>query len=65
MSFEHVSDDIKAMRELRKVLNPDGWAVLQVPITTDCTFENPSIIDPKERLRLFGQEDHIRRYGPD
>jgi hypothetical protein len=23
------------------------------------------VIDPKERERLFGQFDHVRRYGPD
>jgi hypothetical protein len=38
---------------------------LLVPITADKTVEDPSIEDPKERLRLFGQEDHVRRYGPD
>ena len=63
--FEHVSDDQKAMREFQRVLNPDGWAVLQVPITADRTFEDPSIVDPEERLRLFGQVDHVRRYGHD
>ena len=36
-----------------------------VPITAERTIEDPSIEDPKERLRLFGQEDHVRRYGPD
>ena len=63
--LEHVSDDKKAMREFHRVLNLDGWAVLQVPITSDRTFEDPSIVDPKERLRLFGQDDHVRRYGHD
>jgi len=24
-----------------------------------------SCLDSKERLRVFGQEDHVRRYGPD
>ena len=24
-----------------------------------------NLTDPKERLRLFGQEDHVRCYGPD
>ena len=63
--LEHVPDDRKAMRELRRVLKSDGWAVLLVPITADETFEDPSVTDPAERLRLFGQEDHVRRYGPD
>lgn len=63
--LEHVPDDRRAMRELRRVLRPDGWAILQVPITAEETFEDPSVTDPKERERLFGQFDHVRRYGPD
>jgi len=63
--LEHVPDDRKAMRELHRVLHPAGWAVLQVPITAERTYEDPSITDPKERERVFGQHDHVRRYGPD
>lgn len=63
--LEHVPDDRRAMRELRRVLAPDGWAVLLVPITAERTFGDPSITDPRERERLFGQHDHVRRYGPD
>jgi SAM-dependent methyltransferase len=63
--FEHVQDDKRAMREFHRVLKQDGWAILLVPIDADKTFENPSIVDPSERLRVFGQEDHVRRYGPD
>ncbi len=63
--LEHVPEDRKAMRELRRVLAPAGWAVLQVPITAEETFEDPSVTDPEERERLFGQCDHVRRYGPD
>lgn len=63
--LEHVPEDLKAMRELRRVLAPGGWAVLQVPITAEETVEDPSIADPEERERLFGQRDHVRRYGPD
>jgi SAM-dependent methyltransferase len=63
--FEHVQDDRRAMRELRRVMKDDGWAILLVPITCDKTFEDPSIVDPAEREKCFGQEDHVRRYGPD
>lgn len=63
--LEHVPDDRAAMRELRRVLHPTGWAVLQVPITAEQTYEDPSVTDPQERERVFGQHDHVRRYGPD
>jgi SAM-dependent methyltransferase len=63
--LEHVPDDRKAMREFRRVLADDGWAILLVPITSDRTFEDPAITEPSERRNVFGQEDHVRRYGPD
>ena len=63
--LEHVPDDRGAMREMCRVLRRDGWAIMMVPITVDQTIEDPSITDPAERLRLFGQDDHVRRYGPD
>ncbi len=63
--LEHVQDDRRAMREFRRVLKPDGWAVLLVPITVDTTYEDPSITEPAERLKAFGQDDHVRRYGVD
>ncbi len=61
--LEHVPDDRKAMRELRRVLAKDGWAILVVPIRGDETIEDPTVTDPKERERLFGQDDHLRSYG--
>jgi ubiquinone/menaquinone biosynthesis C-methylase UbiE len=63
--LEHVSDDRKAMGEFCRVLRPSGWAMLNVPINAAQTFEDPSITDPAERERVFGQYDHVRNYGPD
>ncbi len=63
--LEHVVDDRKALREFFRVLAAKGWAILLVPITTEKTFEDFSIIDPAERVRVFGQKDHLRRYGAD
>ncbi|MDX5325489.1 MAG: class I SAM-dependent methyltransferase [Bacteroidota bacterium] len=65
--LEHVNDDAQCMRELRRVLKPGGLAILQVPLYRDLekTIEDPSITDPKERHRLFGQYDHVRKYGLD
>jgi len=65
--LEHVLDDQKAMSELFRVLKPGGWAILQSPVdhNRDKTFEDPSIVSPDERERLFGQNDHVRIYGID
>lgn len=63
--LEHVPDDRKAMREFHRVLKPGGWAILQVPITAASTFEDSTVSTPEERERVFGQHDHVRRYGPD
>ena len=29
------------------------------------SFEDSSIVEPKEKLKAFGHEAHVRRYGPD
>jgi SAM-dependent methyltransferase len=63
--LEHVDDDRKAMGEFWRVLKPGGKAVLLVPIYVEKTIEDPGIVDPFERRRLFGQYDHVRVYGPD
>ncbi|MCT7983620.1 methyltransferase domain-containing protein [Laspinema sp. A4] len=65
--LEHIPNDIQAMKELFRVLKPGGWAILQVPIdpTLEKTFEDPNIISPQDRERLFGQSDHVRMYGRD
>jgi len=63
--LEHVLDDRKAMREFHRTLKSDGWAILLVPISADVTYEDASIVEPQDRLKAFGQEDHVRRYGPD
>jgi SAM-dependent methyltransferase len=63
--LEHIPDDRLAMRELNRVLRAGGWAILQVPIWGDTTREDPTVTDPKERERLFGQFDHVRMYGND
>lgn len=66
--LEHVADDKQAMREIFRVLKPNGWAILQVPFfppLPDETLEDKSITSPREREKVFGQDDHVRKYGKD
>ncbi len=63
--LEHIQDDKKAISELYRVLKDDGMAVILVPILTQKTFEDPSITDPEERLKTFGECLHVRLCGKD
>ena len=65
--LEHVENDRLAMQELHRVMKPGGWGIFLVPEDREreTTFEDDSIVDAKERTRLFGQYDHRRVYGRD
>jgi SAM-dependent methyltransferase len=63
--LEHVPDDRRAMRELHRVLRPDGFAIVMVPLVhgVDETNEDPAIDTPALRWKYFGSDDHVRQYG--
>jgi predicted SAM-dependent methyltransferase len=65
--LEHIQDDIKAMRELFRVMKKGGMGIFQIPqdLNRESTFEDNTIIDRKERAKIFGQYDHVRIYGLD
>lgn len=62
--LEHILDDRRAMREMRRVLVPGGWALISGPTHPERaeTYEDSRIVAPEERLAHFGQEDHVRIY---
>lgn len=64
--LEHIEDDRRAIAELLRVLKPGGWAIISVPLRLDRpTHEDPSIREPAERERVFGEPGHVRFYGAD
>jgi ubiquinone/menaquinone biosynthesis C-methylase UbiE len=64
--LEHVENDIEACKEINRVLKPGGWGIVQSPVyDMEKTIEDPTLTDPSERERVFGQRDHVRKYGTD
>lgn len=63
--LEHIPDDRKAMREIARVLKPDGFAIILVPLVVgvDKTHEDPSMNTEALRWKYFGMGDHVRQYG--
>jgi SAM-dependent methyltransferase len=63
--LEHVPDDRRAMRELHRILRPDGFAIVMVPLVhgVDETNEDTAIDTPALRWKYFGSDDHLRQYG--
>ncbi len=65
--LEHIPNDTKAMQELYRVLKPGGMGIFQIPqdLSREITFSDDTIVDQKERAKIFGQYDHVRVYGKD
>lgn len=66
--LEHIEEDLVAMGEILRILKPGGTALLQVPISLrlDRTREGIPAPTDDDRIRLYGQSDHIRIYtAPD
>ncbi len=63
--LEHIVEDRIALLELHRILKPTGYALIQVPYhpVNQFTLEDKNVTSPKERLRLYGQSNHVRYYG--
>ncbi len=63
--FEHIPDDRKAMRELLRILKPDGFGLVLVPLVVgvDETTEELGHSTLEYRWKHFGMGDHVRHYG--
>lgn len=64
--LEHIVDIQRAVSEIKRVLTDDGIFIFSFPICTDMpTVEDLSITTEEERLKYYGQKDHVRLYGND
>lgn len=63
--LEHITDDIKAMQELYRILKKGGKGIAMVPINLQLekTMEDPECTDVAMRWKYFGQDDHVRMYA--
>ncbi len=61
--MEHIEDDIQAMRELYRILKMQGICIVQTPFKEGEIYEDSSLATDEDRLKHFGQHDHVRIYS--
>ncbi|RRQ46589.1 class I SAM-dependent methyltransferase [Chryseobacterium sp. SC28] len=61
--LEHIDDDAKAMKELYRVLKSEGKIFVQTPFKEGEIYEDPEVKTDEDRLKYFGQKDHVRIYS--
>lgn len=61
--LEHIENDTQAMKELFRVMKPGAKSLIQTPFKEGKIYEDYTIISEEERLKHFGQEDHVRIYS--
>jgi SAM-dependent methyltransferase len=63
--LEHIPDDAQAMAEIRRVLGEQSLGLIQLPRRSGLPTDEDPDAPEDERLRRFGQADHVRLYGYD
>ena len=63
--LQDVPDDIRAMEELFRILKPGGWAILNVPVTTDKSVDHPDRPGHLRHTLDRRPAEHLRTYGHD
>ena len=63
--LEHVEDFRKALREMHRILRSGGLLICSFPIdpSIEVVEEAEGPLSAEERLRRFGQADHLRVFG--
>ena len=64
--LEHILDEKRAMQEIKRVLKTNGKCIFSMPICeNEDTYESETVITEEDRLKKYGQKDHVRLYGRD
>ena len=65
--LEHVPDYQKALEEVHRVLSSNGFGIFTVPQKDSLltTYEDSNIVTAEDRMKQFGQWDHLRIFGDD
>ena len=63
--LQDVTDDQKAIREFFRILKPGGWAILNVPLSTDFTMPNKETLTRAHSKYDKRPDEYVRTYGPD
>lgn len=63
--LEHIVDDKAAISELYRVLKPNGFGIMMVPLIVgiDETHEDSLITSEALRWKYYAMGDHVRLYG--
>ncbi|MCR5274867.1 MAG: glycosyltransferase [Clostridiales bacterium] len=63
--LEHVGDYRTALQEMKRILRPGGVFILSFPMSEEVEYvdEDASVKTDEERLKRFGQSDHVRLFG--
>ena len=63
--FEHIPDDLTAMSEYARILAAEGVGFVQNPWRAAGPTDEDPTASAQERVKRFGQADHVRVYGAD
>ena len=63
--LEHIAQDLKAMREIYRVLKKGGFAIVMVPIqlTLDADLQDSKWVSEADCWKYYAQGDHVRMYS--
>ena len=62
--LDAIPDDQRAISEIHRILRPDGWTLVAVPIYGDTTYEIKGA-DEAQRRQMYGIDTHARLNGLD